>query len=129
MIPNVIGLEISASAKAVAFLAMYVIGFIFCHVILRYRIYKEVYWIACRVISQLYSFKSEGHKRQVLYALFFHALKNNQSTIVQYKKSANPKKVPSKLRSFRRQPNSAETLMFETFVVSSFVGAVGAWYL
>lgn len=130
VIPNVISLDIPVPAKAVAFLSMYAIGFIFCHVILRYRIYKEVYWIACRVISQLYNIKPEGHKRQVLYALFFHALKNNQSTIVQYKETAGSEKVPSKWRSFRRQLNSAETLMFETLVFfSSFVGAIGAWYL
>lgn len=129
VIPNVISLEIPASAKAIAFLAMYAIGLIFCHVILRYRIYKEVYWIACRVISQLYNITPEGHNREIIYSLFFHALEKNRDTIVQYKTCKNKKAIPSKWNSFRRQLNSAETLMFETLVFfASFVGAIGAWY-
>ncbi len=126
VIPNVISLDIPNIAKGIAFLGMYIIGAIFCHVILRYRIYKEVYWIACRVITQLCNIKPAKRTRDVIHTLFYHALKKNQSTIVKYKKNGEP----SLLRSFRRQLNSAETLLFETLAIfATLVGCIGASYL
>ena len=126
VIPNVISLDIPGWTKAAAFLSMYAIGAIFCHVILRYRIYKEVYWIACRVITQLCNIKPEGRNLTTIHTLFFHALKKNISTIVKYKKNGKR----SLLRSFRRQLNSAETLLFETLAIfATFVGGIGAAYI
>ncbi len=126
VIPNVISLEISNTAKGIAFLGMYFIGAIFCHVILRYRIYKEVYWIACRVITQLCNIKPAQRNREVIHTLFYHALKKNINTIVKYKKNGER----SLLRSFRRQLNSAETLLFETLAIfATLVGCIGASYL
>ena len=71
VIPSVVSLEVGNGPKALAFLAMYVIGAIFCHVILRYRIYKEVYWIACRVISQMCNIKPECRTKKNIYILFY----------------------------------------------------------
>lgn len=125
-IPSVIGLEINDVGKAIAFFAMYVIGVMFCHVILRYRIYKEVYWIACRVLTQMANLKPAGRNRENIYALFLHSLTDNAGTIVQ---KTDAGKI-SFWRSYRRQLNSAETLLFETLVLfSSFVGGIGAVYL
>lgn len=126
VIPNVIDLEISDIAKGIAFLGMYIIGAMFCHVILRYRIYKEVYWIACRVITQLCNIKPSKRNSEVIHTLFYHALKKNIGTIVKYKKNGER----SILRSFRRQLNSAETLLFETLAIfATLVGCIGAFYL
>lgn len=126
VIPNVIGLDIPDLAKAAAFLGMYGIGAIFCHVILRYRIYKEVYWIACRVITQLCNIKPVGRNRDVIHTLFYHALKKNIGTIVKYRKNGKR----SLLRSFKRQLNSAETLLFETLAIfATLVGGIGAAYI
>lgn len=125
VIPNVISLDISNSAKAVAFLAMYFIGLIFCHVILRYRIYKEVYWIACRVISQMYNILPESRDHEVIYTLFFNALKKNAPTIVIKNKDGKN----SFFKSYRRQLNSAETLLYEALALfATFVGCISAWY-
>lgn len=124
--PSVIGMEVGNGAKAVAFFVMYGVGAIFCHVILRYRIYKEVYWIACRVITQLCNIHEEKRTKQVIYTLFFNSLKKNMGTIVI--KGKNGKN--SLLKSFKRQLNSAETLLYETLVLfASFVGFIGSWYL
>ena len=128
VIPSVISLSIADGAKAVAFFAMYMIGTMFCHVILRYRIYKEVYWIACRVLTQMYNIKEEMRDKEVIYTLFYGALKNNMSSIVHFKDEERKKK--SLWKSFKRQLNSAETLLFETLVLfSMFVGFIGALYL
>lgn len=126
VIPNVIGMEVEDLGKTIAFFAMYGIGAIFCHVILRYRIYKEVYWIACRVITQLCNIHEASRSKEVIYTLFFNCLKNNRSTIV----VKNRKGKSSLLKSWKRQLNSAETLLYETLVLfSSFVGLIGSWYL
>lgn len=126
VIPSVIEMEIGNVPKGVAFFAMYFIGVMLCHVILRYRIYKEVYWIACRVITQLCNIKQEHRDRNMIYTLFFSGLKKNMSSIVK----KNKKNKNSVLKSFKRQLNSAETLLFETLLLfATFVGGIGAWYL
>lgn len=131
VIPSVVSLEVGDCPKALAFMAMYAIGSIFCHVILRYRIYKEVYWIACRVISQMCNIKSDCRTKANIYILFYNALDKNKSTIVQYAKnrSVGSARRRSIVRSFKRQLNSAETLLYETLALfSSFVGAIGGFY-
>lgn len=131
VIPSVVSLEVGDSPKALAFLAMYVIGSIFCHVILRYRIYKEVYWIACRVISQMCNIKPDCRTKKNIYILFYNALDNNKSSIVQYapKRPGDSTCKRSLFRSFKRQLNSAETLLYETLAFfSGFVGAIGGYY-
>ncbi len=123
VIPSVISLEISNAPKAVAFEAMYVIGIIFSHVILRYRIYKEVYWIACRVIAKMHRLSPENRTKKNIYILFYNVMKENHSVVV-YKNN----KV-SILSSMKKQINSAETLLYETpALFASFVGAIGGYY-
>ena len=128
VIPSVVSLDVGNGPKALAFLAMYAIGAIFCHVILRYRIYKEVYWIACRVISQMCNIKPKHRTKRNIYILFYNALENNKSSIVQYSKKGSVCKR-SLFKSFKRQLNSAETLLYETLALfSGFVGAIGGYY-
>ena len=129
VIPSVVSLDVGEGAKALAFVAMYGIGAMFCHVILRYRIYKEVYWMACRVLTQMYNIKPECRNKDTIYTLFYGVLKKNVSSIVKWK-GDGPDKKKSIWKSFRRQLDSAETLLFETLVLfSMFVGLIGAWYL
>lgn len=134
VIPSVISLEIHNGAKAVAFLAMYGIGVIFCHVIIRYRTYKEVYWIACRVLTQLCNIHKPFINEQTIYTLYFNALVKNMGSIVvknkRKKKDAETGAVKTSiLRSFIKQLDSAETLLFETLALfSTFVGGIGAFY-
>ena len=123
VIPNVVDMNVGNFEKSAAFFCMYIIGVIFCHVILRYRIYKEVYWIACRVLTQLCNVCVEKRNKEIIYILFFNCLKKNMGTIV-------VKGRFSLLKSFKRQLNSAETLLYETLVLfASFVGCVGSFYL
>jgi len=125
-IPNIISLDIENHLKFFAFLIMYIIGIIFCLVILRYRIYKEVYWIACKVLTQLCNIKKPNIDQSTIYTLYYNALVKNQNTIV--RKNKNGKN--SVFHSFRRQIDSAETLLFETLVLfSTFVGIIGAGHL
>lgn len=56
VIPAIIGMDINHYAKAAGFFALYLLGSMLTKVVVRYRIYKEVYWVTCRTISQLYNF-------------------------------------------------------------------------
>ena len=136
VVPSIVNLEVHDLAKAFAFICMYLVGMMLTHVILRYRIYKEVYWIACRVISQLCNIKHGGRNKDVILTLFYHTLEKNLGTIVKYRKrdeknpDPNAPKKRSIIRSFRRQLNSAETLLFETLALfSTAVGFVGSFYI
>lgn len=47
--------SLSPAVRSLIFLGLFVIGCMWLTVILRYRIYKEVYWLACRTITCLHS--------------------------------------------------------------------------
>ena len=145
IVPSVISEEMPGLTIALICLGLYVIGVLFCHVILRYRGYKECYWIACRVITQLHHIKPEKRSNEVIKSLYFHALaKNRKSTVISWedkrektdaaeKKDADAFVVhpkPNYLPTMRRQINSAETLLFETLVIfSTLAGGLGAYYI
>lgn len=131
VIPNIVTLEIPSYAKSAAFLVLYIIGMMLCFVIMRYRVYKEVYWIACRVITQLGNIKESHINERTIHTLYYNALKKNKNSIIADKRKSDGtsfKKI-SKLKSFYKQLNSAETLLFEILVIfSTFVGIIGAFY-
>ena len=128
VIPNIVGLaELGDLQKSMAFLALYIVGVALCHVILRYRVYKEVYWVACRVLTELDNIYKEKRTYRTLCTLFYHALRKNQDSIV--RKNMKTGKI-SYWESFKRQLDSAETLLFEILVFfSSVVGGISAIYI
>lgn len=145
IVPSVISEEMPGLTVGLICLGLYVIGVLFCHVVLRYRVYKECYWIACRVITQLHHIKPEKRSDAVIKSLYFHALeKNRKSTVISWedkkKKKDTEEKIncdafvphpkPNYLPTMRRQIDSAETLLFETLVVfSTLAGGIGAYYI
>lgn len=141
IVPSVISEEMPGLTIAMICLGLYVIGVLFCHVILRYRVYKECYWIACRVITQLHHIKKENRTDDVIKTLYFHALeKNRKSTVISREdkkkkpvasgEAFEPHPKPHYLPTMRRQIDSAETLLFETLVIfSTLAGGIGAYYL
>lgn len=50
--------QLDLFAKGFVFLSIAIIGFGFSLIIIRYRMYKEVYWICCQTITNLMSFKA-----------------------------------------------------------------------
>lgn len=60
LIPFSLSLEtLSWRNKGWIFIAVGIIGILFSFIIVRYRVYKEVYWMCCQSISTLYNFKQE----------------------------------------------------------------------
>ncbi len=134
LVPFVISQGLPAWVTGLMFCCIYGIGVAFCFVILRYRVYKECYWIACRVILQLNHILESERSHGVIRTLYYHALKKNCDKVVITKENkkkgkGQPTRVPCYLRTMKRQIDSAETLLFETLaVVSSLAGGIGVYY-
>ncbi len=135
LVPFVIAQTLPDWVKGALFCCIYCIGLVFCFVILRYRIYKECYWIACRVLLQLNHIQPAERSLGVIRTLYFHALKNNYNNVVISKKNpkkgdGQPARVPCYFKTWKKQIYSAETLLFETLaIVASLAGLVGGYYL
>ena len=124
--PNFMALEMDNIIIGIVFLVLMIVGFMLARVILRYRIYKEVYWIACRVISKLNNIKPECRDKGTIYNLYYAELAANQHTIVEKTKD---KKRILPFKSFRKQLDSAETILFETMLIlCAGVGMLSFYY-
>ncbi len=116
LLPTIYDLNLTTAAAAGVYLLIYVIGALLCGVIRRYRIYKEVYWITCRVISTLMRVKPECITEAVLKKLFAEAMRNNFSTVVIMKNNKF-----SRLATTKRLAFSAETLLYKLLALMSNV--------
>ena len=93
------------------------IGFAFTLCVIRYRVYKEAYWLQCRVITQLHNLEPKYLDKEHIQKLYAHAMNKRYSSVV-VEKGERTGNV-SYFRSWARQVFSAETLMFEVILVCS----------
>lgn len=128
VIPAIIGMDLSNYAKTAGFFALYLLGSMLAKVVVRYRIYKEVYWITCRTISQLYNFDQNKITKLLVQHIFYKTMQKNMSSVIVFHK-----KKTSKVdwwRSFLKIRNSAETILYEVLVLlSSLVLWIGVYVL
>lgn len=128
VIPAIISMEINNYAKAAGFIALYILGGMMAKVVVRYRIYKEVYWITCRTISQLYNIDQSKICKQLVQHIFYTTLCKNMSSVLVFNKKQSDK--VDCWRSFRKIRNSAETTLYEVLVLlSSLVLWIGVYTL
>ncbi|MDD3368587.1 MAG: hypothetical protein PHP50_06800 [Lachnospiraceae bacterium] len=128
VIPTVVSLDVENWMKGACFLTLYILGSMMCIVINRYRIYKEIYWICCRVISQLFNVEPVYINKTLIQGLFYQSLLKNTQSILQFKdgeldphpadKSTRyyHKKI-SVWKTYRKMLNSAETILFQVMVL------------
>ncbi|MDE7082972.1 MAG: hypothetical protein K2O89_04640 [Clostridia bacterium] len=60
--------------KGLIFLAVAVVGVIFSVITVRYRIYKEVYWLCCETITCMMNIKNEKLNKDTVQSLFYRSL-------------------------------------------------------
>lgn len=60
--------------KGLIFIAVGSIGVIFSVITVRYRIYKEVYWLCCETITCMMNVKSERLNKDIVQSLFYRSL-------------------------------------------------------
>ncbi len=117
--------QISAMLRGLIFMGLFLLGCLWLTVILRYRIYKEVYWLCCRTISSLYS-ADRSHIDKALLQHHFYASMCKCAKSIPLNSKGRPRLV-----SFAwKNRSSAEYVMFATLVLlTSICGSLGLMLL
>lgn len=96
--------------RGLIFVAAGIIGMLFALIIIRYRIYKEVYWLCCQSLTVLMNFKQEELDKKTVQAVFYQSLKKKgQGYIIT---DATGKKRFNKILFFKKNLFSSETIHF-----------------
>lgn len=72
------------------------IGILFSVAVIRYRVYKEVYWITCSVIAQMQNYVEKFFRKENIQSLFLHCLEKKWAKYMKaedYQYDANAPKV------------------------------------
>lgn len=112
-IPLFMQLNLSLLIKTIPFFAIFLLGSIFSIVVIRYKNYKDIYWISCKVISKLSAVEVSLICTDLVKGLFLNILKDNAKGALVYN---NSNKVNS-LKTFKKMLYSAETMIFEALVI------------
>ena len=107
-------------------LLLSLLGIILSIVIIRYRKYKEIYWITARTISTLFSFDSdEKITEEVVKNTFYTVI-----TKIHNVKSCSNKKEMKLFLTMRKSLFSAETLLFlVTVLLTSILMFLGSGFI
>ena len=105
-----IGDKVRPVQMGVMMLSIGLIGFIYSLIIIRYRVYKESYWITCRVISQLLNFEETSLNKKNIQALYYECLSKKWGRYVRVCKGG--KKRIMHWRVFAKNIFSAESLLY-----------------
>ena len=114
---------IAAFYKGAMFLVLGIIGILLSTIIIRYKVYKDVYWICCQTISQLSNYPLEEIDKELVQGLFYGVLHKKGKKFVKQGEKRN------KFRNayfFKSNLFSAETLLFITMIlIVSIVAGLG----
>lgn len=132
LIPTAYQMNLSMPFRAAAFALVACIGVMLCRVVVRYRVYKEVYWVTARTITALMRAKPEKLEKALVQHLFAKNLDKAMPSVVAYEaEERDGVSVPVRIRRFatvRKQQNSAETMLYLLIVVMTAVPAFLAGY-
>lgn len=111
VVPLLSSLEkLSADMKGCILLALTIVGVILTIIVVRYRVYKEVYWLTCISITQLKNLKKEALTKDNIQSVFYHCmLKKWSKNVVS---SCDNHKAFDHWRIFKGNIFSAETLHY-----------------
>lgn len=109
--------DITWQAKGFILLAAAIIGLLFACVIVRYRIYKEAYWLCCQSITMMMAYDKSELTEDKVQEIYYHAMEQKNGKYV-LGKGAN--------RRFKKWEFSMKNLMSaETlhYLIHSFITA------
>ena len=130
LIPFALSQEILTwQVKGLIFFATAVVGVLFANIIIRYRIYKEAYWLCCQTITVLFGIKQEHLKKDIIQQCYRETIyKKGKKFFVEKETNevdaqGNPitKKVFSRAKYVKDNLFSAETIYF---FIHSFITAL-----
>ena len=113
-----LGNKVTLVHSGAILLLMGLTGYVFSLIIIRYRVYKESYWITCIALTQLSNLEQESLTKHNIQAMYYKCLKKKWMKCVKEKdgkRKVNYRKLVSSTFF------SAETLMF---LVVAFFSAI-----
>jgi len=125
LLPFALGEQISSlKMKGIIFILLGVVGILFSLVTVRYREYKEVYWLCCQTLSMLQNFKHEDINKSVVQRSFYHCLEKKGNV---YLKRDGDNVTLKRFTFVKRNLYSAETIHFAIIaLMTSFINGLGA---
>lgn len=107
--------------KGLVFFAVAIIGFGFSLIIIRYRMYKEAYWICCQAITNLMTFKEGEIDKKTIQAVYYNCLYKRGHDFI---KGEGEKKSFNNWKFFKKNIFSGETIycLIHAFIVSNLFG-------
>lgn len=86
LIPFALSIDILEwRTKGIIFLATAIVGILFSLVIVRYRVYKEVYWLCCQSITTMFSLRPEALTKQTIQSVFYETLRKRGKSYMKEK--------------------------------------------
>lgn len=126
-IPLTLGANAGWLVSSFLFLAVGLIGILFSFIIVRYREYKESYWLACRTLSILETSKHSLSSDEEIKKIYFYCMKKNGWNLF---KEKNGKKCVNWGVATKRALHSAETIYYLIVVgISSILIGISAGFL
>lgn len=124
LLPFALGEEtISVTLKGVIFIAVGIVGILFSLSTIRYREYKEIYWLCCRAIMVLQGFKPEEIDKSVIQSTFYHCLTKRGADYLEQNGDTVRLK---KLTFVKKNIFSSETLHFAIIdLMAAFISGLG----
>ena len=111
--------------KGVIFLLLGVVGILFSFITVRYREYKEVYWICCQTLTVLQSFKPEKLDKTLIQRTFYYSLHKKGKGFLH--------ETTGRLMRgefVKKNLNSSETFHYMIIVLmASFISGLGTAFL
>lgn len=109
---------LNLQAKGLIFLASAVIGVLFTVITVRYRIYKEIYWLCCETITCLTNLEEEKLNKNTVQAMFYFSMKKRGK---KYFKEGKRGEYWSSAEYFKGNIFSSETLHYIILALMSCI--------
>jgi fatty acid desaturase len=124
LLPFALGEEmIPMMIKGLIFIVVGIVGMLFSYIAIRYREYKEAYWLCCQTLTVLQSFRVEDLDKLTVQRAFYHCLKKKGKG---YLREKNGEKRFRRLLYTKKNIFSSETLHFVIIaLMCSFISALG----
>lgn len=120
--------NITTVQKGFILLGTTLIGVLLSIIVVRYRVYKEAYWITCTTIVQLGNLKEEAMTKENIQAIFYHCMNKKWAKYVRTGKDG--RKAFRRWELFRANLFSAESLYYIIIsLLTSLVGGLSAFLI
>ena len=81
--------DLNPAVRILIFFALFVLGCIWSVITIRYKVYKEVYWMSCKTISSLFSADREQIDKAYVQHIFYCVIKKCYKSVPKIKAVKN----------------------------------------